>query len=315
MLRNHQPFLILAVSVLAACGPSALAGNDSGAPVSGVEATAEFEIAKRQKLAEDYAPQAMQKGTAALAERDYETAYAQYKAAVDALPDAPNVRDLRTVALDGFSKAVMGLAEQRIAEGRWEDAKSPVEVLLQPQYNPNYKPAQRLLARLEAPDYFNKTLTPGFVSKVELVKKLLVEAQGLYDSGQFEDALKKYEEVLQNDRYNIAARRGMEQVNLARMRVTDAAYNDTRAGMITAVDKGWELPVRRLDGGPAQSSSNPCFPREEHARSIASLTKSSFHVCSSPTPPSARPSNIFARRPPVWIQRRRMMGTKASILS
>lgn len=257
MLRNPQLSLILAISALAACGSSSLAGNDSGAPVSGVEAAAEFEIAKRQKLAEDYAPQAMQKGTAALAERDYETAYAQYKAAVDALPDAPSVRDLRAVALDGFSKAVMGLAEQRIAEGRWEDAKSPVEVLLQPQYNPNYKPAQRLLARLEAPDYFNKTVTPGFVSKVELVKKLLVEAQGLYDSGQFEDALKKYEEVLQNDRYNIAARRGMEQVNLARMRVTDTAYNDTRAGMVTAVDKGWELPVRRLDGGPAAVIEQP----------------------------------------------------------
>jgi len=256
MFRTHQVPLILAISALAACGSSALAGSDSGA-VTGVEATAEFEIAKRQKLAEDYAPQAMQKGTAALAERDYETAYAQYKAAVDSLPDAPNVHELRTVALDGFSKAVMGLSEQRIAEGRWEDAKSPVEVLLQPQYNPNYKPAQRLLARLEAPDYFNKTVTPGFVSKVELVKKLLVEAQGLYDSGRFDDALKKYEEVLQNDRYNIAARRGMEQVNLARMRVTDAAYNDTRAGMITAVDKGWELPVRRLDSGPAAVIEQP----------------------------------------------------------
>jgi len=257
MLRNHRLFLILAVSVLAVFASSALAGNDSAAYVSGVEATAEFEIAKRQKLAEDYAPQAIERGTAALAERDYETAYAQYKAAVDALPDAPNVRELRTVALDGFSKAVMGLAEQRIAEGRWEDAKTTVEALLQPEYNPNYKPAQRLLARLEAPDYFNPTIKPGFVSKVELVKKLLLEAQGLYDSGQFEDALKKYEEVLQNDRYNIAARRGMEQVNLARMRVTDAAYNDTRAGMITAVDKGWELPVRRRDGGPAAIIEQP----------------------------------------------------------
>jgi general secretion pathway protein D len=227
-----------------------------------------------------------------LAERDYETAYAQYRAAVDALPseensfgndlfgscdaynppsmpqipdrppvvedpNAPSVRQLRDVALDGFSKAVMGLAEQRIAEGRWADAKSPVEVLLQPQYNPNYKPAQRLLARLEAPDYFNTTVTPGFVSKVELVKKLLVEAQGLYDSGRYEDALKKYEEVLQNDRYNIAARRGMEQVNLSRMRVSDAAYNDARAGMITDVDKGWELPVRRRDGGPSSVIEQP----------------------------------------------------------
>lgn len=219
-------------------------------PSVGVESQAELEIAKRQKLAEDYAPQAMQRGSVALMERDYETAYAQYKAAVDALPDAPATRELYTVALDGFSKAVMGLAEQRIAEGRWKDAEDTVKVLLEPQYNPNYKPAQRLLARLESPDYFNKTVTPGFVSRVENVKKLLLDAQGLYDSGRFDEAMKKYEDVLRIDRYNIAARRGMEQVNVARTRVADAGYNDARASMITDVEKAWETPVKRAELGP-----------------------------------------------------------------
>jgi len=223
----------------------------------GVEAQAELEIAKRMQLADDYAPQAMQRGSVALMERDYETAYAQYKAAVDALPDAPNVRELRTTAMDGFSKAVMGLAEFRIEEGRWEDAEETVRVLLQPQYNPNYKPAQRLLARLESPDYFNKTVTPGFVAKVEEVKTLLNEGQGLYDSGRFDEAFAKYEAVLRLDRYNVAARRGMEQVNLARSRVADAAYNDTRAAMITQVDKAWETPVRRADLGPAAVIEQP----------------------------------------------------------
>jgi general secretion pathway protein D len=222
-----------------------------------VEAQAELEIAKRMQLADDYAPQAMQRGSVALMERDYETAYAQYKAAVDALPDAPNVRELRATAMDGFSKAVMGLAEFRIEEGRWEDAEETVRVLLQPQYNPNYKPAQRLLARLESPDYFNKTITPGFVAKVEEVKTLLNEGQGLYDSGRFDEAVAKYEAVLRLDRYNVAARRGMEQVNLARSRVADAAYNDTRAAMITQVDKAWETPVRRADLGPAAVIEQP----------------------------------------------------------
>ncbi len=254
-LRTSILFMASAACFL---GPSAgHAGSTGEGPSSNVESQAEFEIAKRQKLAEEFAPQAMQRGSAALMERDYETAYTEYKAAVDALPDAPNVRQLRSVAMDGFSKAVMGLAEQRIAEGRWADAKETVEKLLEPQYNPNYKPAQRLLARLEAPDYFNKTITPGFVSKVEEVKKLLLDGQGLYDSGRFEDAIKKYEEVLRLDRYNIAARRGMEQVNLARMRVTDAAYNETRAGMITDVDKAWETPVRRADLGPAAVLEQP----------------------------------------------------------
>lgn len=245
--------LVLAPTLLFA--PVSFAGPGQSGPSAGLESQAEFEIAKRQMLAEQFAPQAMQRGSAALMERDYETAYAQYKSAVDALPDAPKVRELRSVALDGFSKACMGLAEQRIAEGRWEDAQNTAKKLL--EYNPNYKPAQRLLARLEAPDYFNKTVQPGFVSKVETIKKLLLEGQGLHDSGRYDEAFKRYEEVLRLDRYNIAARRGMEQVNLSRMRVADVAQNETRATMISEVDKGWETPVRRTDLGPAAIIEQP----------------------------------------------------------
>ena len=253
----NRPLLpaFLVLSALAQClyaGP-----GSQTASFSGVEAQAELEIAKRLQLAEDYAPQAMQRGSVALMERDYETAYTQYKAAVDALPDAPSVRELRAVALDGFSKSVMGLAESRIEEGRWQDAQETVSVLLQPQYNPNYKPAQRLLARLESPDYFNKTVTPGFVARVEEVKTLLNEGQGLYDSARFDEATAKYEAVLRVDRYNVAARRGMEQVSVAKMRVADDAYNDTRASMITQVDKAWETPVRRADLGPAAVIEQP----------------------------------------------------------
>ncbi|MFZ4482511.1 MAG: Amuc_1098 family type IV pilus outer membrane protein [Chthoniobacterales bacterium] len=252
--RHALPLLAL----LACLAPGLVqAGSGGQVPSSGVEATAEFEIAKRMQLAQDYAPQAMQRGSIALMERDYETAFAQYKTAVDAVPDAPQVRELRSAAMDGFANAVMGLAEQRIAEGRWEDAKTTVKVILEPQYNPNYKPAQRLLARLESPDYFNKTITPGFVSKVEEVKSLLVEAQGLYDSGRFDESFAKYEAVLRLDRYNVAARRGMEQVNLGRSRVADDAQNHTRAAMISEVDKAWETPVRRADLGPAAVIEQP----------------------------------------------------------
>ena len=210
---------------------TARAGSTGETSIGNVEAQAEFEIARRRELAGDFAPQAMQRGTEALAVRDYEKAFSEYRAALDALPDAPEIRELHKVALDGFTKAAMGLAEQRIAEGRWQDAQTTVETLL--QYNPSYKPGQRLLQRLQSPDYFNKTVTPGFVSRVEQVKKLLVDAQGFYDSGRFDEAMKAYEKVLQLDRFNIAARRGMEQVDLARTRVAESAYNDTRAGMLT----------------------------------------------------------------------------------
>ena len=236
---------------------SAFAGNGENGGRAGVEAQAELEIAKRMKLADEYAPEAIHRGSVALMERDYETAFVQYKAAVDALPDAPHVRKLYDVALDGFSKAVMGLAEARIEEGRWDDAEETVQVILEPRYNPNYKPAQRLLARLESPDYFNKTITPGVASRIDQVKKLLLDARGLYDSGRFDESFDTYEQVLLLDRYNIAARRGMESVNLARTRATSPAYTDMRASLITEIDRAWETPVRRADLGPSAVLEQP----------------------------------------------------------
>ena len=253
--RPTIKFSLCALCVHSLFAFDAKAGPTGQSSVSSTEAQAEFEIAQRHALAADFVPQSMARGTEALAVRDYEKAFSEYRAAVDALPDAPKTRGLRKIALDGFTKAAMGLSEQRIAEGRWEDAQTTVECLL--QYNPGYEPARRLLRRLESPDYFNKTVTPGFVSRVEQVKKLLVDAQGLCDSGRFEEATKKYEDVLRIDRYNIAARRGMEQVELARTRVAEAAYDDTRAAMITDVDKAWETPVKRVDNGPSAILEQP----------------------------------------------------------
>jgi len=158
------------------------------------------------RLPDEHAPQqAVQNGAAALAKHDYETAYAQYKAAVDALPNASSDPELRNVALDGFSKAVMGLAEQRIIECRWEDAKTTVEVLLQPEYNPRYMPALRLLRQLYCCD-----------KNTSVITRLFLQAQILCDSGQFEDALKKYEEVLQRAPHNGAAFNSMERIKARR---------------------------------------------------------------------------------------------------
>ena len=61
-----------------------------------------------------------------------------------------------------------------------------------------------LLAHLAEPGYFNKTIGPKFIAKVEEVKKLLSDADGYYNSGRYDLAFKKYEQVLNLDPYNVA---------------------------------------------------------------------------------------------------------------
>ena len=111
--------------------------------------------------------------------------------------------------------------------------------------------------KLKDPDRFNRAYTPGFIANVEEVKQLLLEADGFYGSGRFDLAFKRYEQVLNIDKYNIAARRGMERVNVARQRYATNAYNEARGDMLTQVDKSWELPVRRFEVGASTIIEQP----------------------------------------------------------
>jgi len=236
------------LQILTAVAAASLALSTATSPAqAGVQGLAEREI-RRQEQLKNYAEEAIAKGQQAMKNQDYETAFAFYKSAVDVLPSGGQAANsLRTTALNGFSQAAVKLAEQRISEGRFQDANSTVAVVLEDRYNPNYGPALALQAKLKDPTNYNKTLTPSFIANVEEVKQLLTEAQGFYDSGRFDLAQKRYEQVLNIDRYNIAARRGMEQVDNARAQYATTAYDESRGSMLLDVKKGWELPVRKFD--------------------------------------------------------------------
>lgn len=228
------------------------------AQISGVQGKAEREIQKRQSVADGYAPDMIHKGESAMLAKDYESAFSFYRAAVDALPPAgAAVNPVRTTALDGFCRAAISLARQRISEGRIADAEEIVGVVLTPKYNLNYKPALTLEKQLKDPAVFNRTITPKFVGQIEDVKRLLTEADGYYQSGRYDLAFQRYEQVINIDKYNIAARRGMERVNGARQSYATTARNQTRGDMITTVAKGWELPVRRYDLGVSAIVEQP----------------------------------------------------------
>lgn len=249
--RAARYSLAATLSLLAICA-------SASAQFPGVQGTAEAQIRRSQSSA-DYAKSLIVKGDEAMATKDYESAYAYYKSAVDMLPGGGTATEAeRGAALAGFSEAAVSLARQRISEGRFEDARSAVTIVLDDRYNPQYKPALALDAQLRDPtSFFSQTMTPGFVANVEEVKQLLQEGQGFYASGRYDLAFKRYEQVLNIDKYNIAARRGMEQVNLARQQYQSVAYSESRSDLIRQVEKAWELPVRRFDVGVSTIIEQP----------------------------------------------------------
>jgi len=189
---------------------------------------------------------AMESGDMALKQRDYETAFAQYKAACDLIPDSDVTHRLRGEALNGLGEAACDLAEQRISEGRYEDAQNLCKAILDPAYDPNYHRAVVIEAHLEDPAYYNKTITPAFRGKIESVKNLFDEAKGYEDTAQWDRAYKTYDKILNLDPYNVAARKGQERVNARRDEFSEESYNETRSELLWELDNGWGMPVHKF---------------------------------------------------------------------
>jgi general secretion pathway protein D len=177
--------------------------------------------------------------------KDYAAAHEEFRTAVIYLPDAVVSGKAHDEAVEGFCKSGVVLAEARIAEGRYADAEAILSEILSDRYDPKCRAAQDLYSHLRQPGYFNKTMSPAFIEKVEQVKQLLAEADGFYQSGRYDFAFKRYDQVLAIDPYNTAARRGQEKINNTKYKYGEEAYNETRSRQLWQVEKAWQEPVRK----------------------------------------------------------------------
>src|SRR5437762_7555506 len=207
------------------------------------ESIADREVQRRQS-AIPQGEAALARGKSALRSRNYTVAYQEFKTAIAYLPDAVVSGRAHDEAADGVCKSGTVLAEARIAQGDYAGAEAILNEILT-RYDPNCRHAQELLAHMRQPGYFNKTVDARFINKVEEVKRLLAEADGYYQSGQYDKAMKSYDRVLALDPYNTAARRGQEQIDNTKYQYGEEAYNETRARHLWKVEEAWQQPVRK----------------------------------------------------------------------
>ena len=204
---------------------------------------AEREVQRRQAVMPE-GEAALARGKSAMKARNYTVAYQEFKTAIGYLPDAVVSGKAHDEAAEGVCKSGTVLAEARIAQGDYAGAEAMLNEILT-RYDPSCRKAQELFANLRQPGYFNKTVDPAFINKVEEVKRLLAEADGYYQSGQYDKAMKSYDRVLALDPYNTAARRGQEKVDNTKYQYGDEAYNETRARQMWKVEEAWQQPVRK----------------------------------------------------------------------
>ncbi|MBL9152816.1 MAG: hypothetical protein JNK37_10035 [Verrucomicrobiales bacterium] len=242
--------LIFSLGVADSARAEAGAGSADSTPVG----VASREAAKRQEQI-----RAAQElfTDAELDNRDgnHGTAVEKYRTAFLATPNVPAAAPMRESIFKRYQQGTIAWAEQLVAEAKWKEAEAALVQLMNDAKEAGFAAGQidpklrTLLTRLRSDDYFNKALSPEHLANVGTVEKLLTEANGFFEIGDFSTAKKRYEAVLNVDRYNSAARRGLEKVEQIVGEYEEVARNQTRSTMIRQVAEGWEAPVPQMARG------------------------------------------------------------------
>jgi general secretion pathway protein D len=253
---------IISCVAMVLCCTALQAGPGGGGSASGI---VERELARRQQRVHD-AEAAILRGDKLYAEKDYEAALSEYKAALELLPDAPMTASLRELATARYCDAAVELARDRAKNGRYADARVLLNDCL--VRDPDHQKAKKLLKELDDPDRYEPALSPDHVKNVQDVERHLMWAWSYYNLGDYDRSNKSFQEVLRIDPYNSAARRGMERAEQKRSEYFDTARDHTRAKMLNEVNRGWEdaIPARFLTtpiAGPTGGVDNTRYYTEK----------------------------------------------------
>ncbi|HEY8962685.1 MAG TPA: Amuc_1098 family type IV pilus outer membrane protein [Luteolibacter sp.] len=200
------------------------------------------ELAKRYQGVEE-AQELLKKGDEAYRNERYAEAIEAFSGARESLPDAPATIELRQAATERFATASIQRGRELVRKGDLAGARKLVDAVLAPGVAPDHVDARCFRDQLDDPIRTNPALTAEHGKKVDDVRRTLYTAEGAFNLGKYDEAKSHYEKVLRIDPTNAAARRGMERIASAKSDYQKAAYDHTRAEMLSQVEGAWELTV------------------------------------------------------------------------
>ncbi len=195
-------------------------------------------------------------GRKAYAEGDFEEAVAKYREAASLLPPGRIVGDRYDAVIGHLVDGSIELSRKYRREGRYDEARSLLNEVL--AKDPGNFEARKNLEYLDDPIRTNPAASYEHTRSVDRVRRSLYRAEGYYNLGRYDEAEEEFKEVLREDKYNVAARRGMERVHQIRTDYYRAAYDETRAKLLMEVDQAWEIAVPpRVEGALISDSDQP----------------------------------------------------------
>ncbi|MES2476845.1 MAG: Amuc_1098 family type IV pilus outer membrane protein [Verrucomicrobiota bacterium] len=230
----------LALMAVASSMPATVTVATAGEGGYGLSGLAQREMIRRQDAVSE-ADALLAEGRAAYAKGDFQQAVDKYRQALDRLPDAPMVDDRRESYVAHLSDASVALSMEHRRVGKYAEARTLLEGVL--AVDPNNVAAKTELGYLDDPIRTNPALTYEHTQNIDKVRRGLYTAEGAFNLGKYDESRREYENVVRIDPYNSAARRGLERVAQARSDYYRAAYDHTRAELLSQVDAAWELSV------------------------------------------------------------------------
>ena len=260
---SHTALVLMAV---ASSMPATVTVANAGEGSPGLSSLAQREIIRRQDAVAQ-GDALLNEGREAYAKGDYQQAVDKYRQALDRLPAAPMVSDRRQSYIAHLSDASVALAMQHRKVGKYPEARTLLEGVL--AVDPNNGKATQELGYLDDPIRTNPALTFEHTQNIDKVRRGLYTAEGNFNLGKYDDAKIEYDNVLRVDSYNSAARRGLEKIASAKSDYYRAAYDHTRAELLSQVDAAWELSV------PAEAPlvDQAAFGSESVSSGVAYITE------------------------------------------
>jgi general secretion pathway protein D len=231
--------LMAAASATPAVITHATAGEGVGSGY-GYSSLAQREMVRRQNDIRQ-ADRLLIEGREAYANGDFQQAVDKYSQALQLVPSTPMFQDRRESITGHLADASVALSMKHRSVGKYTEARTLLDNVL--SVDPGNVLAKRELAYLDDPIRTNPALTYEHTQNVDKVRRGLYTAEGNFNLGKFDEAKREYENVLRIDPYNSAARRGMERISSAKSDYYRAAYDHTRAELLSQVDAAWELSV------------------------------------------------------------------------
>ncbi len=249
MIRMVLVLLTSSACFFASVDLRAAPTDPSATGSSTAEQAAREELVRRQE-AQLAAEKLLAQGEKLFYAGKYSEAVAKLEQGIKLIPRAPATEVDYNRAIHGLTDSYTRLADAAFHSGDIAQAHALAGKAL--EYDPENQSAKNILIKTKQAESQvtaeNRTglpldQTPEFVAKKDQIKKLFREGKILMNSGQYDEAESRLQQILILDPYNADAHVLLKALNKQRIDYAEGAQDETRVHRLWEVSDRWTPPI------------------------------------------------------------------------